>query len=543
MKCQPARQARRARSTAEITPRLSPDTLGLSPGDAALFARFGFGPAVAPEHRLIHRAFERHAARDPQAIAARHGGAQITYGELDRRANRLARRLIAEGVRPGDNVALFVRRSIPMLVGLLGALKAGASYVPQDARVAPRPQLAHIIEGASTRVILTLGELRDRVPVPAGHVCIELDGPEAPTTAADAQAPVVAADPAHACFILFTSGTTGRPNGVQVTHQNVCNIIMTAPGDLGIAPGMVVSQLLSISFDMAAWEILGALGHGATLLIRGRSIQAAAEQAHVIIATPSILGTVDPARCPLARVVAVAGEPCPRPLADAWAARCTFYNACGPTEVTIVNTMQPHRPANLRLTIGRPTPNNTVYVLDADLKPLPIGEIGEMWAGGICVTAGYLKNPELTAERYRPDPFLGGDHMMFRTRDLGRWTPDGELEHFGRTDDQVKVRGFRVELDSVSGALESVDDCQQAVTLKLDERDLVAFVRPATVDVEAARQAVAERLPYYCVPAFVIALDALPRTDRGKLDKRALARQAAEHAARLGAEEAVSCAA
>ncbi|MEZ4664800.1 MAG: AMP-binding protein [Caldilineaceae bacterium] len=176
------------------------------------------------------------------------------------------------------------------------------------------------------------------------------------------------------------------------------------------------------------------------------------------------MSTVDADQCRNVKVVAVAGEPCPRPLADKWSQFCTFYNSCGPTETTIVNTMQPYTPASERLTIGKPTPNNTVYVLDENLQPLPIGEIGEMWAGGDCVTAGYLHNPQLTCERYAPDPFLGGGRMMFRTRDLGRWTPDGDLEHFGRTDDQVKIRGFRVELDSVSAALESVPNCKRAVT-------------------------------------------------------------------------------
>lgn len=228
------------------------------------------------------------------------------------------------------------------------------------------------------------------------------------------------------------------------------------------------------------------------------------------------------------KVAAVAGEPCPRPLADRWAAVCTFYNACGPTEVTIVNTMKRHDPSAMRLTIGRPTPNNTVYVLDEEGRPQPIGESGEMWAGGDCVSAGYLGDPALNAERYAPDPFLGGGRRMFRTRDLGRWTPEGELEHLGRTDDQVKVRGFRVELDSVSAVLEACPGVAQAVTLKLDDRNLVAFVAPGHLDPGDVRHAVATELPYYCVPVAIHALAEFPRTSRGKIDKAALLRLAAE---------------
>ncbi|MEM7343906.1 MAG: AMP-binding protein, partial [Chloroflexota bacterium] len=212
-----------------------------------------------------------------------------------------------------------------------------------------------------------------------------------------------------------------------------------------------------------------------------------------------------------------------------------------PTETTIINTAQHYTPDLERLTIGKPTPNNTVYVLNEEMQPCAIGEVGEMWAGGDCVTAGYLDNPTLNQERYADDPFLGNGQKMFRTRDLGRWTSDGELEHFGRTDDQVKIRGFRVELDSVSAALESVPACNQAVTLKLDSRNLVAFVSPAIVDEADAKQAVADKLPYYCIPAFVMAMDELPRTSRGKIDKRLLLSMATAEQEKSTQEEVSSC--
>jgi len=489
----------------------------LSAVDQELFARFGQGPARSLPFALVHHAFEAHARVRPWAVAIEHLGETITYGDLDRRASRLAGVLARHGVVPGDRVALFAQRSISFVVGILGALKAGAAYVPQHVGVAPETQLRHIVSAAGTRVILTLSRFRDQVPVPAGHTCIEIDRVDEP-----GEAPAVSADPERGCFVLFTSGTTGMPNGVTITHKNVCNILHTEPGDLGIRPGMRVSQILSIAFDMSAWEILGCLSAGGTLVIRGPSIEEAVRCSDVVIATPSILGRLDPDRCRNVRVVALAGEPCPRPLADRWASFARFYNGCGPTEVTIVNTMQHYTRFAKRLTIGAPTPNNTVYILDDELQPLPIGEIGEMWAGGDCVSAGYLGNDALDRERYRPDPFLGAGRRMFRTRDLGRWTPDGELEHLGRTDDQVKVRGFRVELDSVSRILESAPGCSSAVTLKLDDRDLVSFVCPAAVDTALARQLVAARLPYYCVPALVIARDALPMTERGKVDKRRL---------------------
>ncbi|WP_328338363.1 amino acid adenylation domain-containing protein [Streptomyces violaceus] len=504
----------------------------LSPHDQHLFRQFGRGPTVPVPDPLLHHAVARHAAATPHAVAAEHQGARLTYGELDRYADALAARLIREGVRPGDHVGLFVRRSIPMLVGLLGILKAGAAYVPQDIGLAPPAQLTHVIRTARTRVVLTVAEHAHRVPLPAGHLLLPLDDLliplDEPLPHAPAPRPRGTGD--DGCYVLFTSGTTGRPNGVKVTHRNVANLLLTEPGGLGIRPGDRVAQLLSIAFDMAAWEILGCLTHGGTLVIRGKDIAAAARTADVIIATPTVLSGLDPADCPRVRTVAVAGEPCPRPLADRWARQAAFHNCCGPTETTIVNTMSRHDPHAPLLTIGRPTPNNTVYVLDADRRPLPVGETGEMWAGGDCVSAGYLGNDALNAERYAPDPFLGGGRRMFRTRDLGRWTPDGRLEHLGRTDDQVKVRGFRVELDSVSSVLEAAG-CARAVTLKRDARTLVSFVCPADVDPDAARRAVADALPYYCVPEQVLPLADLPGTDRGKVDKQALLRMIEERLA------------
>ncbi len=506
--------------------------------DQVLFEQFGQGPLVDVPYATMHQAFEHFAAIQPGAIAVQHLGDSITYGELDRQANRLAAHLAELGVQTGDHVALFLQRSIPMIVGILATLKAGAAYVPQHVGVAPPAHLAYVLDVANIDVILTISRLADEVPVPDGRILLNIDEfmqePFADETEfVEAFVPETAVSPDNTCFIIFTSGTTGTPNGVQVRHGNVGNILLTAPGNLGIQPGMKVGQILSIAFDMAAWEILGCLSNGGTLVIRGKDFMEVLRQVDVVISTPSILASFDADQLHNVKAVAVAGEPCPRPLADKWSSFCTFYNSCGPTEVTIVNTAEQHLPWKVGLTIGKPTPNNTVYVLDEDLRPLPIGEIGEMWAGGDCVSKGYIGNEELTSERYRPDPFLGGGRMMFRTRDLGKWTQEGELEHYGRTDDQVKIRGFRVELDSVSAALESAPNCVRAVALKLDSRDLVGFVSPRTVDVDAAKKAVADQLPYYCTPKFVIDLEELPKTPRGKIDKRLLLEMAKAHDAAL----------
>jgi amino acid adenylation domain-containing protein len=489
--------------------------------------RWGCGTCVELPETSIVSAFERRVSESPSNIAIEeHTGRQISYQELNLRASSLACELQRRGVRKGDHVGLFLTRSIEMVIGLLAILKCGAAYIPQSIGIATQSQMQHILQVSHARLTLTTSACRDAVPVEDAS-CLEIDrwlekqAAGCATTTPAFQSDVQI-EPDCCCFVLFTSGTTGKPNGVRVTHRNICNILLTDPGRLGMAPGIKVAQLLNIAFDMAAWETLGALMNGATLLIRGKDFNQTASRANVIIATPSILCNIDRDLCKEVETVAVAGEPCARALADRWAAHCNFYNCCGPTETTIVNTMQLHHTKAGLLTIGKPTANNTVYILDANRKPCAIGETGEMWAGGSCVTAGYLNNPELTAERYAPDPYLGGDHMMFNTRDLGRWTDNGELEHLGRTDDQVKVRGFRVELDSVSAALETIPGCTRAATLKFSDRALVAFIAPQNIDPEAATRQVASQLPYYCVPEKVFALDQLPLTSRGKIDKRKL---------------------
>ncbi|MCA9946558.1 MAG: AMP-binding protein, partial [Anaerolineales bacterium] len=248
-----------------------------------LFERFGQGPQVPVPFATMHQAFEHFAAIQPNAIAVEHQGESITYGELNRQANRLAARLAELGVQTGDHVALFLQRSIPMIVGILATLKAGAAYVPQHVGVAPPAHLRYVLDVAHIDVILTNSRLAEQVPVPDGRSLLNIDEfmqkPFASETEfVESFVPETAVSPQNTCFIIFTSGTTGKPNGVQVTHGNVGNILLTAPGNLGIQPGMKVGQILSIAFDMSAWEILGCLGNGGTLVIRGKDFMETARQ-------------------------------------------------------------------------------------------------------------------------------------------------------------------------------------------------------------------------------------------------------------------------
>lgn len=492
----------------------------LSSKDQILFQSFGAADICPLPYECLHHAFEAQVKLTPTAIAAKQGDQSISYTQLNDQAELLARIMVHSGVRKGDFIGLFVRRSIEMLIGVLASLKVGAAYVPQDIGFVPIKQLQTIIDTADIKTVLSLSEYADQIPTDPDIHIIHIDKQTLQTDEAKQSSTRLPrtgkAD--DICFVLFTSGTTGKPKGVQVSHRNVCNIVHTEPGNLGVKPGMRVSHIMCVAFDMAAWEIFICLSYGGMLLIRNSNIEETIQQADIVIATPSILGSIDKKISQSVKTVAVAGEPCPRTLADAWARNCRFYNACGPTETTIVNTMQRHQPGLPLLTIGKPTPNNTVYILDDKQQALPIGETGEMWAGGDCVTQGYLKNNALNAERYRPDPFLGSQTMMFNTRDLGRWTQDGELEHIGRTDDQVKIRGFRVHLDAVSRTIEEVSGCMQVITLKDETGELLAFISPLSIDPAKVRSKLMLELPYYCIPGKIVCLDELPKTSRGKID-------------------------
>ncbi|KAI0070625.1 nonribosomal peptide synthetase 12 [Panus rudis PR-1116 ss-1] len=493
---------------------------GLSPEDASLFFRFGFGTKQTPPFSCVHHAFEHHASAQPFAIAVEHCGSSITYSELDRMANGLAQRLRVMGVRAGTRVCLLVQRSIAMVVGILAILKAGAAYVPLDGGIVTQSTLEHVLHDSQSILALCLREYVPRVSaVPALCLEEEIDS----LSSSQYAKPEDLSSPSDSAYIIYTSGTTGKPKGVEVMHYNVTNLVCLSPGNIEMQPGRRVSQLLNIAFDMAAWETLGSLCNGCTLCIRGKSSKewrALMKTVDIVIATPSMMTPHNPDDYPNIKVVATAGEPCPQGLADSWARTAHFYNCCGPTEITIVNTVQLHKPGE-PLSIGAPTPNNNVYVLDEHMKPVPIGEPGIMWAGGAGISRGYVNLPEKTAERYKLDIFTNDGSYMFNTGDLGRWRHDGALEHLGRVDDQVKIKGFRVELDGVSAAMESCPQVKVAVALLIDQ-ELWGFVTPDTVKVEDVVAATQKVQPYYAVPTRFMTLSELPHTSNGKVDKRAL---------------------
>ncbi|KIJ46113.1 hypothetical protein M422DRAFT_165651, partial [Sphaerobolus stellatus SS14] len=528
-------------STAAIS-LSNPALAHLSLSDRTFFLTNGIGATRNTPFPIVHHAIEHQARLNPSAIAVEHTlyNHKLTYGALDVAANRLARRLRHDfGIVPGQRVCLLARRSIYLVIAIVAVLKSGAQYVPVDAVTVTDATLAHILGDAKPGVVLVMEEYLGRLNGrDEGKICLENAVEEDERNNADGSKmePDLTKE-SDGCYVIYTSGTTGTPKGVDVRHNGAANVICAAPGNVHMRPGMRVAQLLNIAFDMGAWEILSSLYNGCTLCLRGNTSKewaALMKSVDVVISTPSILARHDPKEYTNLKHVIVGGEVCAQALADNWAAYTQFNNCCGPTEISICNTIQPHTPG-YPLSIGKPIPNTNVYILDPSWSPLdpssitsssyphpmPVGQVGLMYVGGMGVSRGYLNLPEKTRERYVPDPFLGEGWMMFNTGDLGRWREDGQIEHCGRKDEQVKVKGFRVELDGVGEAMRGRATVEGAVALLIHE-ELWGFVTPEWVDLETVRKETSKSQPYYAVPSRWVAMKEFPMTRNGKVDKRAL---------------------
>ncbi|HEV2845916.1 MAG TPA: amino acid adenylation domain-containing protein, partial [Thermoanaerobaculia bacterium] len=473
-----------------------------------------------PGTRLLHEMVEEQADRRPDAVAVVFEGGELTYGELDRWANRLARRLRRLGVGPETPVGLSVERSPEMIVGLLAVLKAGGAYVPIDPDY-PAERVAWMRADSGISVLLTRGELEDRE---------ENDERLAPS-----------AGPDNLAYVIYTSGSTGTPKGVLVTHRGLDNLAAAQGRLFGIGQDSRVLQFASMSFDASVSEIAMTFRAGAALVLAGRRsllpgpelIELLRDQG-ITKATlpPSALAALPEADLPDLRTIVVAGEACPVDLARRWGAGRRLVNAYGPTETTVCATAWVYDGGD-RLPIGRPIPNVEVYVVDPAGEPAPVGVPGELLVGGIGLARGYRNRPDLTAERFVPHPLASGERL-YLTGDLVRFRADGELEFLGRIDHQVKIRGVRVELGEVEAALLAQPGVREAVAVAREDglgpARLVAYVAGEGLDGAELREALSRSLPEPLVPAVVVALESLPLTPNGKVDRKAL--PAPENAAR-----------
>ncbi|MFE0179107.1 amino acid adenylation domain-containing protein, partial [Streptomyces sp. NPDC059002] len=481
--------------------------------------------------------FEAHAARTPDAVAVVADGVEVTYGELDSCANRLARHLIERGVGPESVVALCLERGAELVTAVLGVLKAGGAYLPVDLDY-PAERIAYMLGDAAPVVVVASQDTAGAVSASDATVVV-LDAE--PTAAALAGLPPEAAPatrirPEHPAYVIYTSGSTGRPKGVVLTHSGFANTI-AGLARFGAGPGSRVAQFASASFDIFCLEWSLALTRGATLVVvpahrrLGTELAAfLAEQAvtHATLPPAVLAGLADGAIGPDV-VLEVGGEASSPELIERWARGRTMYNTYGPTETTVDATVWRCEPGVTDVPIGTPIGNTRTYVLDGALAPVPVGVAGELYVAGAGLARGYLGRPELTGERFVADPFSTTGDRLYRTGDLVRWSPDGRLEYLGRVDEQVKVRGFRIELgeiQSVVAAHPGVD--RAAVVVREDspgDKRLVAYVVPAGDTAELAAAVVAfaaDRLPDHMVPAAVVVLHELPLTANGKLDRRAL---------------------
>ncbi|MFD0414018.1 amino acid adenylation domain-containing protein [Streptomyces sp. NPDC127108] len=542
----------------------------------------GSGGARPERGGLATDVFQARAAETPDKTAVVLREQEVPYADLNARANRLARLLVELGAGPERAVAVMLPRTPDLLVAALAAVKAGAAYVPVDSEY-PADRVGYMVEDARPTVFLTDTALAERPAGLPGTVgahadattrLVLLDAPEtaarltaldaADLTDADRTAPL---RPRHPAYIIYTSGSTGRPKGVVVAHTGLLAMVDSLSDRFELDTDTRVLQFASFSFDASIFGIMLALLPGGTLVIADEECRTPGQplvdlinnaRINLVALPPVVLGALpEGATLPADLRLVGTGEAVPAEVVERWAGSVKMFNGYGPTEAVVGCTVSGPLTASGRPPIGRPTNAHRVYVLDRDLRPTPPGVPGELYVGG-GLARGYLARPGLTAERFVADPYGPAGERMYRTGDLVRWLPNGELDYLDRVDDQVQLRGIRVELGEISSALLAQAGVEQAVTVvredEAGERRLVSYVVAsgpgtgsgpgaaasgvgassgagvssgtgagvAAADTTALRDRLAEALPDYMVPSAVVALDALPMTAQGKLDRGAL---------------------
>jgi amino acid adenylation domain-containing protein len=492
-----------------------------------------------PRDATIHELFEAQAQRTPEAVALTCEEFSLTYRQLSQRANQVAHALREVGVGPEVIVGIYMERSLDMVIAIMGVLKSGGAYVPLDPAY-PAERIAFMLEDTRAPVVLTQSKIAAKL---ARHratvICLDSDSPS--IAAHSTVNPVSTTTPDNLAYVIYTSGSTSTPNGVMIQHRGLCNLAVAQIRSFGVEPDSRVLQFASISFDASVSEIVMALCRGTTLYLPPPGVALVGEAllqtiayhgiTHVTLA-PAVLGNL-PEVADLApiRTLIAAGEALTEEVAKRWRAGRHLINAYGPTEATVCTTVHHCRVGDSGSPpIGRPIANTRVYILDGHGEPAPIGVPGEIYIGGVGVARGYLNQPELTAERFLPDPFaVGAGARMYRTGDLGRWLPDGNIEYLGRNDFQVKIRGFRIELSEVENTLRQHPGVHEAVVTAREDtpgdKRLVAYVVLAGESAGTSgelRDYLKQKLPDYMVPAAWVVLSALPLTPNGKVDRKAL---------------------
>ena len=491
----------------------------------------------------LHELFERQAARTPEAVAVVYEGQELSYAELDARANQLSHYLRGLGVGPDVLVGVYVERSLEMVVGLLGILKAGGAYVPLDPAF-PRDRLAFMLKDSQAPMLLTQRHLLAQLPA-SGVRIVTLDADWETIARHSRQGLDRGVGPEALAYVIYTSGSTGLPKGVAIEHRSVVNFLTSMRREPGLTAGDRLLAVTTLSFDIAGLELYLPLAVGACVEVVSREVttdparlreRLAQSGATVMQATPATWRMLVEAGWERAAALKVlcGGEALGHELANALLARAReVWNLYGPTETTIWSAaykLEGEQGPGSAVPLGRPIANTHLYVLDEAMQQVPTGVTGELYIGGVGLSRGYLNRPELTAEKFVPDPF-GPEpgRRLYRTGDLTRRRPDGTFEYLGRIDHQVKVRGYRIELGEVEAVLRQQGRVRETVVVAREampgDKRLVAYVVPAQAPeptVSELRDFVKAQLPDYMVPSAFILLDALPLTPNGKVDRRAL---------------------
>ena len=494
-----------------------------------------------PQDKCLHQWFEEQVQRTPDNVAVVFEGEQLTYGELNRRANQLAHRLRKLGVGPEVLVAVCAERSVEMVVGLLGIMKAGGAYVPIDPGY-PRQRLAVMLEDAEPSVLLTQEHLLDILPehrIPT--ICLDRDWHT--LIAEPTSNPPMNVTGTDQAYVIYTSGSTGKPKGVPNLHKGIVNRLLWMQDAYRLDGSDSVLQKTPYSFDVSVWEFFWPLMTGARLVVaRPEGHKDPNYLVNLIIDqkittmhfVPSMLRifleTEGVEQCKSLRRVICSGEALPFELQERFFQRlgAELHNLYGPTEAAVdVSSWQCAPDTGLSIVpIGKPIWNTQLYILDKHLQPVPIGVAGELHIGGVNLARGYLKKPELTAQKFIPDPFgREAGARLYKTGDLARFLSDGNIEYLGRMDHQVKIRGFRIELGEIETALMECPGVKECVVLAREdapgEKRLVAYVVAESTGDEL-RRFLKDKLPEYMVPAVFVLLDALPLMPNGKTDRGAL---------------------
>ena len=536
------------RQLAEYPERCLGDIDLLSEGEHAQLKAWGVNVQRYANTEPVHRLIERQVKEDPQAVALIFGEEELSYGELNRRANRLAHRLMGLGVGPETKVGIAVERSIDMIVGLLAILKAGGAYVPLDPEY-PEDRLSYMMEDSGIGLLLTQSRVRERLPHPAGCEVLELDRLD--VEGESAEDPEIRLHGGNLAYVIYTSGSTGKPKGVGLPHHALAEHAQVAAGFFGLSAADRMLLFSTINFDGFIEQLFPPLCVGAAIILRGPTLWDSETFFRELIGkriTVADLTTAywfllaqDFARrgsrdYGLLRQVHAGGEAMSPEGIKAWRdaglGGITLLNTYGPTEATVTATALDCRhylgDKGASVSIGKPLAGRHIHLLDGDLAPVAPGVPGELCIGGELLARGYLNRGGLTAERFIADPFDDRGGRLYRTGDLARWRGDGQIEYLGRLDHQVKIRGFRIELGEIEAQLLLCPEIREAVVVAGEGPSgarLVAYVCPHAgmeVDTGLLREALGKALPDYMIPAAIVVLECLPLNPSGKVDRKAL---------------------